>query len=382
MKEVISNFIENKNHKEVMIFYMYILIIGLITLSLFVDIIRADYMRLDINIVALLVFVLGFYLYMKSTHSSRVEISMSLMVLVSEVILLSMVLRENFLNYTTVFPMLITFAIFYFYTLRQALWMSFGHLLFWVLVYIYGYYQYPDHTLLHNTRAMLGLGISYLFMTMFGLIYYLSTYMYQSRLEKANLQQELLLKEIHHRVKNNLNIVSSMLGIQQMTETDTRIIESMKKNRLRINAIAMIHEILYKHDDFSQINFRKYIIQLFEAIKEMYHEDMTLSVSAKEVYLPLDIVLKLGIITNELTVNSLKYAFKGNKGEIMIDFYVTEDIITYTYADSGVCIKEKNEIWKHANLGLKLIQMMTKQMNAEIKVEEAKGLAYKIRIPV
>ena len=125
--------------------------------------------------------------------------------------------------------MLITFALWYFFTLKHALWMSLFHFLFWVGIYLYGYYNYTEHILLHNATAMMGLVISYIFMALFGFSYYLSTSKYQTKLEQANLQQKLLLKEIHHRVKNNLNIVSSMLGIQQMSENDMHVIELIKK---------------------------------------------------------------------------------------------------------------------------------------------------------
>jgi two-component sensor histidine kinase len=230
---------------------------------------------------------------------------------------------------------------------------------------------------------MMGLVISYIFMGLFGFSYYLSTSNYQTKLEQANLQQSLLLKEIHHRVKNNLNIVSSMLGIQQMSEEDRYIVELMKKNRLRIESIAMIHEILYKHDDFSKINLSDYLQQLLDAIKVMYSDDMKVFISENNVSLALDIVLKLGIITNELAINSLKHAFKDRDGIIEINFKVKNETLMYIYSDNGTCVKEnKEEIWKHANLGLKLIKMMLQQINAKVELLPTEGLSYKIEVPL
>lgn len=370
-----------KNYKEMMTGYIYLSIIFILLLSILVNYIRDFDERIVLNSVTLVSFCLGFYWYSKSKHPSRVPISMTFMVVISDILLASLVLKEDYLNYTTVFPMLITFALWYFFTLKQALWMSFFHLLFWSIIFIYGYNHYVAHSLLHNGTAMLGLIISYLFMAFFGFSYYLSTSNYQTKLEQANMQQGLLLKEIHHRVKNNLNIVSSMLGIQQMSEENQYIVELMKKNRLRIDSIAMIHEILYVHDDFSKINLSRYLEQLLGAIKEMYRDNMKIKIIHSPIELPLDTVLKLGIITNELAINSIKHAFKTLHGEIEIDFYIEDNIFIYIYQDNGVCTKEnKEEIWNHANLGLKLIKMMLQQINAEVKLLDTKGLTYQIEV--
>jgi len=381
--KLLDEILTYKNHKEMMTGYIYISIIFILLLSIFINFVRDYDERFIINSTTLVFFILGFYWYIKSDNLSRVEISMTFMVVISEVLLAILVLKENYINYTTVFPMLITFAIWYFFTLKQAIWMSLFHFSFWIFIYIYGYYHYTHHILLHNATTMMGLSISYVFMGLFGFAYYLSSSKYQLKLEEANLQQTLLLKEIHHRVKNNLNIVSSILGIQQMNEEDTHVIELLKKNRLRIDSIAMIHEVLYTHDDFSQINLGMYLHQLLEAINEMYNYNIEISISPSKTVLPFDVVLKLGIITNELAMNSLKYAFAGYKDEIKIDFYISDSTLIYVYSDSGICTKEnKEEIWEHANLGLKLIKMMLQQINAQVKLLNTKGLTYYMEVPL
>ena len=145
----------------------------------------------------------------------------------------------------------------------------------------------------------------------------------------------------------------------------------------------MIHEILYKHNDFSNINLSDYIEQLLIAIKDMYSADIQIEISKNEIFLPLDIVLKLGIITNELAINSLKHAFQGHSGVIKIYFTIVNDKLVYIYKDNGTCTKKnKEEIWQHANLGLKLIKMMLQQINAEVKLLESKGLSYQIEVPL
>lgn len=370
-------------YKEMMTGYIYLGIILILVLSMFINFIRGFGDRLIINSVTLFLFSIAFYFFSKSKHPSRVEVYMIFMTVVSEILLATLVIQENYLNYTTVFPMLITFAIWYFFTLKQALWISFFHFIFWILIYIYGYSHFSNNPILDNVTAMMGLAISYLFMSLFGFSYYVATSKYQQKLEQSNKQQELLLKEIHHRVKNNLNIVSSILGIQQITQKDVQMIELLKKNRLRIESIAMVHEILYKYEDFSEINFHAYLSQLMQAIKEMYIDNMEINIVKNNISLPLDIVLKLGIITNELAINSIKYAFKEDKGLINIDFFITDDILTFTFSDNGVYQgKNKNDIWDSANLGLKLIKMMTKQIDAEITLLDTKGLTYQIKVQV
>ncbi len=371
------------SYKDMLVSMIYLATIFLVTVSALVNYMRGLEDRFLLNIIILLAFILGFFFFYFSKSQSRSEASMAFMIIASELLLAILVLSEDFHNYTTVFPMLIAFSIWYFYSLKQALWITFIHFMFWIGIYIYGYYTLSNHSILHNATAMLGLALSYMFMTFFGFSYYLATSRYQNKLEKSNLQQKLLLNEIHHRVKNNLNIISSILGIQQMTEEDTRIIELMKKNRLRIDSIAMIHEILYTHKDFGQVNLGIYLGQLLDAIKEMYSKNIEVNINSEEINLPFDMVLKLGIITNELAINSLKYAFVDAEAKIYIDFKLKEEILVYQYRDNGICSHEnKEDIWEHANLGLKLIQMMTKQMNASIKLLEAKGLVYEIRVAI
>lgn len=383
MNKYVSRLLKSQSQKELMVILVYTSIIFLLILSLFVNLSRGYYLRLDVEITMLVLFIFGFYLFVQSKHPSKVEISVTFMTMVSEIILAITVFKENYLNYTTVFPMLITFSIFYFYRLKAALWMTLGHYIFWGAIYLYGYIVYIDNPLLHNATAMLGLIVSYVFMTFMGFAYHISTSSYQHQLEEANIQQGLLLKEIHHRVKNNLNIVSSMLGIQQMNEEDVYIIELLKKNRLRIESIAMIHEILYQHEDFSKINLTDYLKQLFEAINLMYCNDIQVTLPKKNIFLSLDTVLKLGVITNELALNSIKHAFQNGDGMIEINFLIKDQTLIYYYRDSGRYMeKNKEAIWNNANLGLKLIKMMLKQIYASIEILSDKGLSYKIEVPL
>jgi two-component sensor histidine kinase len=373
----------HKNYKEMMTGYIYLGIIFILILSMLINFIRGFDDRIIVNSITLFLFSVTFYFFSKSKHPLRAEIYMVFMTVVSEILLATLMIQENFLNYTTVFPMLTTFAIWYFFSLKQALWITLFHFIFWILIYIYGYSHFNNHPILNNATAMMGLAISYLFMSLFGFSYYLSTSKYQQKLEKSNKQQELLLKEIHHRVKNNLNIVSSILGIQQLSENDTHIIDLLKKNRLRIDSIAMVHEILYKYEDFSEINLYTYLSQLMQAIKEMYLDTVKINITNNNISLPLDTVLKLGIITNELAINSIKYAFTKNNGLIDIDFFIKDDLFTFTYSDNGICNKQhKNDIWNSANLGLKLIKMMAKQINADIVLLDTQGLTYQIKVRV
>ncbi len=382
IKKYLEQLLNIDNPKEMMVIFVYSSIIFLLFISIIVNLYRERYVRIDVEIAMFVIFSISYYLFTKSKNPLRVEISITSIIFISEIILAIIVFKEHFLNYSTVFPMLISFSIFYFYSLKYALIMTILHYIFWISVLIYGYYEYPNHIILHDTTAMLGLLVSYIFMTFMGLSYYISTSSHEEKLRKANMQQSLLLKEIHHRVKNNLNIVSSMLGIQQLQEKDTHIIDLIKSNRLRIDSIATVHELLYRHEDFTQVNIGEYLYTLLDNARKMYNKEIQIHVNTTTLYLNLEKVLKFGIITNELVMNSIKHAFNHQNGEVWIDFSHQESELIFTYKDSGICNEEnKNKIWEHANLGLKLIQMMVQQMNGTITVlENTQGLVYEIRI--
>ena len=375
MIDKIFHSFEGKNHKEVMLRYIYITIMAILIISISINIFRKYYVTLDITIMMFILFFIGFYFYQKSRLASKVEIFVTLLIVISEIVLAIIILKEEFLHYTTVFPLLVTFAIFYFYSLKMALIATALHILYWLGIHTYGYIHYPQHPILHNITAIMGLVISYVFMTMFGFSYYVSTYIYQTQLERANLQKEVLLKEIHHRVKNNLNIIASILGLEKFESTSSEVHKLISQNKLRIESIAMVHEILYQSTEFENISFKDYLTKLSTHIlyTESNEGDITLNLDIVPLNLGIESMMQFGIIINELMTNSIKYAFPDKKGDITITLQKHEHTYKLIYQDNGIGLQTDK-----SGFGQNLINISVEQLEGTVKMTNDNGLKYEI----
>ena len=144
----------------------------------------------------------------------------------------------------------------------------------------------------------------------------------KERVNSSLKEKELLLKEVHHRVKNNLQIITSLLGLQSSFITDEKVKELFQHCQYRINSMAIVHEILYQDDNFVIINFQTYLEKLLsvllDSMKGTSH-NFELKIEAKGIELGIDTVIPLGLLINECFTNSLKYGYKNqNKGSLYV----------------------------------------------------------------
>ena len=201
---------------------------------------------------------------------------------------------------------------------------------------------------------------------------------------RASLEEkEVLLKEIHHRVKNNLQVISSLLKLQAGYIKDDRILEVFKESQNRVRAMALIHEKLYQSEDLAKSNFAEYIHSLATDLFRSYsvHSRMVkLNLNVKDVRLIIDTAIPCGLIINELISNSLKYAFSaGQTGEINIHFFSeTEDCYTLIVQDNGSGFPIDLDFRNTKSLGLQLVCSLTKQLHGTIDLERDRGVAFKI----
>ncbi|MBM4240264.1 MAG: PAS domain-containing protein, partial [Euryarchaeota archaeon] len=159
-------------------------------------------------------------------------------------------------------------------------------------------------------------------------------------LKKALAEKEILLKEIHHRVKNNLMIISSLLNLQSQYIEDEETLEVFKKSQTRAQSMALIHEKLYGSDDLKSINFSEYIQKLASDIFKTYLSDnsnIKLNLQVEDHDLDINTTIPLGLIVNELISNCIKYAFPdGKKGEINVEFLLRDGTFVLEVGDNGV----------------------------------------------
>ena len=187
-------------------------------------------------------------------------------------------------------------------------------------------------------------------------------------------EKEVLLKEIHHRVKNNLQIISSLLSLQTRGIEDAGILQAMRDSQLRIRSMALIHEKLYQSPSLASIDFGEYVksltIDLFRTYRG-HASGIQLEIKVAEVFLSLDHAVSCGLILNELMTNALKYAFpNGRHGTIWVELHSTpEYILNLRVADDGVGIPLGFDIFNTKTLGLQLVNNLVRQLDATLKVE-------------
>lgn len=192
-------------------------------------------------------------------------------------------------------------------------------------------------------------------------------------------EKELLLREIHHRVKNNLQIVSSLLFLQSKKLTDKGAIEVMKEGQSRVQVMSLIHQKLYqqsKHLD--EINFQTYFSDL---ARQIIHSAKTpgtqvqVDVETNNTRMSVDKAIPLGLIINELITNSLKHAFTDrDKGFIKIVIRQENDLIHLHYADNGAGAPDVDGMEKSDSLGMKLIRLLTSQLDGNLSISAKRGM--------
>jgi two-component sensor histidine kinase len=205
----------------------------------------------------------------------------------------------------------------------------------------------------------------------------------EDRIRASLREKDALLKEIHHRVKNNLQVVSSLLGLQSRVVSDPETRKMFQESQNRIHSMALLHESLYQSQSLSQINFPEYIRQLAAHLFHSYGvaaDRIHLRTDLDNLLLHLDAAMPCGLIINELVSNSLKYAFPdGRKGEIRIELREYADrTARLLVADNGVGLTADVDWVNTRSLGLRLVRTLAQQLNAKIEVNSSAGMEVRL----
>mgnify|MGYP005990829681 CR=1 FL=1 len=191
-------------------------------------------------------------------------------------------------------------------------------------------------------------------------------------------QKTILLKEIHHRVKNNLQLISGLLYLQSVKHKNTEVTTMINESQKHINSIALVHEMLYQDDTLSLVSMEKYLKELGTRLLQVASQnEIAYKLSVKEVSLPVDYATTLGLVFNELVTNSLKYAFTTQKGIVSVSLKETntnEYLFTYSDNGKGYVIDDKSN--NNKTLGQKLIKMLAEEIKANLTIKNEKGLTY------
>jgi two-component sensor histidine kinase/ligand-binding sensor domain-containing protein len=197
--------------------------------------------------------------------------------------------------------------------------------------------------------------------------------------------RETLLKEIHHRVKNNMQIISSLLSLQSSREPDVHLSEIIKESQNRIRSMALIHEKLYQSKKFSELDISSYVGSLVEYLKRVFLVNtafVKVNLNIEEVYINIDVAIACGLIINELVSNSFKYAFPNNtKGAIFIEIRKQDkNTLFISVKDDGVGIKNISGLDETDSLGLKLVKMLVKQHRGDYNISNNEGALFEIKL--
>jgi two-component sensor histidine kinase len=198
-------------------------------------------------------------------------------------------------------------------------------------------------------------------------------------------EKALLMNEIHHRVKNNLQVISSLLYLQSIYISDPNLIEILQNSRNRVEAMALLHEKIYQSKDIKSFNFKSYIEKIAEQLVNQYaitSLDIVLKTNIENIKLDIDQSILCGLIVNELITNALKHAFQGfKKGKIEISINEDEGIVNLSIKDNGRGLREDFIPSKNATLGIQLVARLVKQLEGQLSLVASKGTEFKIIFP-
>lgn len=203
------------------------------------------------------------------------------------------------------------------------------------------------------------------------------------QIREALTEKEVLLKEVHHRVKNNLQVISSLLNLQTAEIKDPATLNAFKESQNRVRSMALIHEKLYQSDDLAHIDFSTYLQNLVNSLSQSYRvkkDKVELQVQSEKILLDLDTAIPCGLIVNELVSNSIKYAFPDEQsGKVQVLCSTNKDkSISLIVRDDGVGLPPGFDHTKGTSLGLKLVNSLTRQIDGNLSVGNTKGTCFEI----
>lgn len=207
--------------------------------------------------------------------------------------------------------------------------------------------------------------------------------MAEEQLKRSLEEKEILMREIHHRVKNNMQLMLSLLRLQSRQVKDKEASEILGVWRNRIRTIALIHEKLYSSEDMTRINFKDYIqvlaVSLFHAF-EVKESEIQLNNKVEDVFLDINAAIPLGLIVNELISNAIKHAFPDKRSsKIDLEMYLeNEEHYILIIEDNGVGIKEKIDVRNPQSLGLQLVNDLIEQIGGSFDFDGRNGTSFRI----
>ena len=279
--------------------------------------------------------------------------------------------------YSVVFFTIVPLGYFLLFSFRESLLYTAIHFGIVIVIYIVAREQHPELFALHDVRYLETAFMGALMILIIGIVYHITIESSYRQLTRANARQEILLREIHHRVKNNLNLIAALLGMQKMNSDSAEVHTLIEQNRLRLESIAMVHEMIYQQDDLEKISFEAYMTRLADHVLQTESRDHRIRIESRMVplVLPIDRMIYFGILLNEMVTNSIKHAFGDRDGRITLTLESDDGAVyRFAYRDNGPG-------WENSagrGFGTRVIAMSVAQLNATMEEDHRAGAGYHI----
>jgi len=223
------------------------------------------------------------------------------------------------------------------------------------------------------------------------LIFLYSFFKFNNKIKEKNsiisstlADREILLKEIHHRVKNNLQVISSLLSLQSRYTDDPSIESALQEGKNRVKSMSLIHQNLYQKGNLTGIDMQDYFTKLFKSLFSSYNihqERIKLVLDLPKINLDVETVVPIGLIVNEMVSNSLKHAFPdGQDGVVSVSLVEQDNVISLIVSDNGVGIDDINDIFDGESFGYTLIDSFKDKLNADLSVDSENGTKISMKI--
>ena len=208
----------------------------------------------------------------------------------------------------------------------------------------------------------------------------------ERRLKASLEEKDVLLKEVHHRVKNNMQVISSLLSLQSAETSSDDVLRAFRDSQSRIRSMALIHEHLYQSDDLAHIRFRPYVERLVDVVRRSYADEPTrheIRIEVEDASLPVDAAIAYGMTINELVGNALEHAFTdGAAGTICVRFTADDDAYRLEVSDDGKGLSGGVDPNTTATLGLKLVREFVAQLKGSVRFDSQAGTSVNVTVPL
>jgi len=210
---------------------------------------------------------------------------------------------------------------------------------------------------------------------------------HETRIKLDLEEKEILLKEIHHRVKNNLQVVRSLLELQSARIKDDAVLDMLLDSQNRITSMALVHETLCQSRNLARVDFGNFLDSLVPSLVASYGvcpENISVDIDAVGMLLPVDAAIPCGLVVNELITNALKHAFPGGQlGEIKVGLaHASNDELVLSVSDNGVGMPEAFDLDKAGTLGLQLVNLLIDQLGGTVTINRSKPTRFVLRFPL